>query len=176
MRGWITTPSRKKTSPVRQPDHPATARPAAAYLRGATTDTGPPTGLTAQREAITAYADRNDLVLVASYEDVASGATVERPGLHDVLMGAERGDFEVLIVHSVDRLARNVLDTWLLMEQLGAAGIELRSTNDAVDLTSAAGRALIALGPIISLERDLLSRRARQAHALKRARSVEAGE
>ena len=58
------------------------------------------------------------------FTDKASGRTVERPQLQEALKYAREGD--TLVVHSMDRLARNVEDMLRLVRELNGKGVTVR--------------------------------------------------
>lgn len=59
------------------------------------------------------------------FEDKASGAKVDRPGLTDALAFARKGD--VIVVWRLDRLGRSLPELVRLVGELDAAGIGFES-------------------------------------------------
>lgn len=74
--------------------------------------------------------------------DKKTGANTHRDGLAGVLQYAREGD--VIVVVTLDRLARNLRDTLNLIHQLGERGIGIRSLHDPI--------------PVDTLSPDLLAR------------------
>jgi site-specific DNA recombinase len=67
-----------------------------------------------------------------------TGTNARRPGLQRLLKRIEeRRDIDLLVVHKVDRLARNRLDDALLYHQLTKMGITLVSASENIDDTPA---------------------------------------
>jgi DNA invertase Pin-like site-specific DNA recombinase len=115
------------------------------YARVSTLDQDP----TLQRDALaTAGCTR-------TFEDRASGARADRPGLRKALDYAREGD--VLIVWKLDRLGRSLphlIDTVSALEKHGAG---FRSLTEAIDTTTSGGRLIFHLfGALGQFERDLI--------------------
>ncbi|MBV9849857.1 MAG: recombinase family protein [Armatimonadetes bacterium] len=71
-------------------------------------------------------------VLVAEFADPGlSGTTMERPGLQDALAAARRGEYDVLLVHKLDRLSRESLDTLVIKADLAKHGVQLASVTES---------------------------------------------
>jgi DNA invertase Pin-like site-specific DNA recombinase len=68
------------------------------------------------------------------YVDKKSGATVDRPGLREVLAYARDGD--VIVVHTLDRLGRTVRDTLNLIHDLAERGVGVRNIADPIKVDS----------------------------------------
>lgn len=94
------------------------------------------------------------------YPDVGTGAEKERPALDSMLKDARRGLFGVVVVWSLDRIARNTGHLLNIYDDLHSAGIELVSVKEAIDFTSPLGKALLAVrGVFAEMERELLRER-----------------
>ena len=61
------------------------------------------------------YASERGYEAVAELAEVASGVSLERPKLNQMMALARGGEFEVLVVLVMDRLSRDA-DTWLNIE------------------------------------------------------------
>jgi DNA invertase Pin-like site-specific DNA recombinase len=116
---------------------------AAIYLRVSTaaqaTRGREPEGysIPAQREACQAKAAELDAEVIAEYVDRGESAkTADRPALKELLarLEAER-DLDYVIVHKVDRLARNRYDDATITYALHEAGVELVSVTENIDRT-----------------------------------------
>src|SRR3546814_2300118 len=90
---------------------------AAVYSRYST-DKQDPSSIEDQVRVCTRLIEQRGCALAAIYSDAAmSGATAARPGLRQLLAGAEAGEFDVLVVESLDRLSRDHADlAWLFRE------------------------------------------------------------
>src|SRR3546814_18648561 len=60
-----------------------------------------------------------------------SGATAARPGLRQLRAGAEAGEFDVLVVESLDRLSRDHADLAWLFREISFLGIRILTVADA---------------------------------------------
>src|SRR2546421_1461999 len=81
------------------------------YIRRSTDDEHQPFSLDAQRAALTKYVkSQAGWTIAAEYEDDASGATTERPGLKKALEAAKAGLFDVLLVYRLDPFSPSVAD------------------------------------------------------------------
>jgi site-specific DNA recombinase len=66
----------------------------------------------AQLRAIRKYCDENDFVLLATYADKGiSGTSDNRPEFQKMIATATKGDVDAVIVHKLDRFARNRYDS-----------------------------------------------------------------
>ena len=133
----------------------------AIYTRISTDEDNQPFSLGAQQDRLDAYCRSQDAwVIVARYSDQASGATLERPGLERALVDATKGVYELLLVHRVDRLSRNVRQLAQISEDLDRAGVALRSATEPFDTSSAAGKMMMQmLGVFAEFERTTIVER-----------------
>jgi len=109
------------------------------------------------------------------FEDKVSGATTERPQLQAALKHCRAGD--TLVVHSMDRLARNLGDLKCLVEELTGRGVSVafikeRQTfrPDAED--PMAKLMLHLLGAVAEFERDLIRGRQREGIEIAKAKDA----
>ena len=86
----------------------------------------------AQVRACKYYAQKQELDVVKVYSDTAkSGRTVKkRGGFTQMIADAEAGQFEVVLVHKLNRFSRDGADTINFRKQLQAAGVELISVTE----------------------------------------------
>jgi site-specific DNA recombinase len=116
------------------------------YLRISTDEDHQPTSLGTQRERLERYCEAmEDWHVVHAFEDQASGATLERPGLDQALGLARERRFDLLLVYRVDRLSRKVRQLAGLAEELDCLGIVLKSATEPFDTGSAAGRMMLQM-------------------------------
>ena len=88
----------------------------------------------AQIRAIKQYADKNDIHIVAQYIDKAKSATTDnRPEFLRMITEAESGLFNVVLVHKLDRFARNRQDSIGYRMQLKRHGVALVSILEYID-------------------------------------------
>lgn len=111
-----------------------------AYIRVSTQKQGQ-TGvsLQEQRAAIEHYAEINRLQIETWYEERETAAKRGRPVFTQMLEQVERSSISGIILHKIDRGARNLRD-WADLGGLVDKGIEVHSANESLDLHSRGGR------------------------------------
>ncbi len=88
----------------------------------------------AQLRAINEYAKRNDILVVSEYIDRAKSAmTDNRPEFLTMIKDAKKDLFDVVIVHKLDRFARNRSDSIGYRTELKRYGISLISVLEYLD-------------------------------------------
>ena len=108
------------------------------------------------------------------FEDTASGARAERPGLAQAIDYVRDGD--VLVVWKLDRLGRSLPHLIETVASLEAKGVGLRSLTEAIDTTTPGGRLVFHLfGALGEFERDLIRERTRAGLAAAVARGRKGG-
>lgn len=120
-----------------------------------------------------------DLQLDRLFVDHASGKDTERPELGNLLTHLRKGD--VVYVHSMDRLARNLQDLLSLVEQITNAQATLVFVKENITFTpdteSSPMNVLLLqlLGAVAQFERSLIKERQREGIARAKARGVYKG-
>jgi site-specific DNA recombinase len=100
---------------------------AAAYVRYSS-DNQREESIDAQIRAIQEYAERNGIEIVKIYPDEAKSATTDqRPYFLQMMKDSELGIFQAVIVHKLDRFARNRYDSAFYKRQLKKNGVRLIS-------------------------------------------------
>jgi DNA invertase Pin-like site-specific DNA recombinase len=108
------------------------------------------------------------------FEDRASGARDDRPGLSDALSHVRKGD--CLVVWRLDRLGRSMRSLIGFVEDLRERGIDFRSITEGIDTTTAAGRFFFhVLAALAQMERELIRERTNAGLAAARARGRKGG-
>lgn len=117
-----------------------------------------------QEERCRAYCEVYDYEVVKVYSDEAlSGKNAERPGLQAALAHVCKIK-GVLVVYSIDRFARSVIDGAKATQKLCKAGAEFVSITEHVDTTSPAGRCFFNILLAFSqMERERISERTKAA-------------
>jgi DNA invertase Pin-like site-specific DNA recombinase len=153
----------------------ATAKRVALYLRVSTN--GQDTAN--QRPALAAVAAQRGWTVTQVYEDVGiSGAKGrnQRPGLDAALKGATRGQFDVLMAWSLDRLGRSLADLMGTLTELESAHVDLFLHQQAIDTTSPAGRMFFHVtGAFAEFERGMIRNRVNAGLDRARAKGVRLG-
>jgi site-specific DNA recombinase len=90
----------------------------------------------AQRQACSREAEKLGAVVVQDYVDRGESAkTAKRPALRAMLDRLTAGDIDYVIVHKVDRLARNRADDVEIVMAIRKAGAQLVSVTENIDET-----------------------------------------
>lgn len=111
------------------------------------------------------------------FTDKASGKDAKRPELEAMLKHARDGD--VIIVHSMDRLARNLDDLRRIVKDLTERGVRIEFVKEALVFTGEdspmANLLLSVMGAFAEFERALIKERQREGIALAKVRGVYKG-
>lgn len=111
------------------------------------------------------------------FTDKASGKDAKRPQLEELLAYARGGD--TIVVHSMDRLARNLLDLHALVERLTIRGVGVEFVSEGLSFTNddspTANLMLSVMDSFAGFERALNRERQREGITLAKARGVYRG-
>ena len=111
------------------------------------------------------------------FVDKKTGATTEREGLKAMLAYARPGD--VIVVHTLDRLGRNIRDVLNLVHDLAERGVGIRSLADPLPINTAdegIGRiAFLLLALFAEMERTFTAERAAHARTVAEANGRQVG-
>lgn len=119
-----------------------------------------------------------DITLDKAFEDKLSGKDRERPQLQACLEFCREGD--TLLVHSMDRLARNLVDLCQVVKAINAKGCSVKFMKE--QLTFASGKddpfatlQMQMLGAFAEFERKLLLQRQREGIAIAKTQGKYKG-
>jgi len=111
------------------------------------------------------------------FTDKASGKDTKRPELEALLSFAREGD--TVVVHSMDRLARNLDDLRRLVQMLTKRGIRIEFVKEGLHFTGEdspmANLLLSVMGAFAEFERALIRERQREGIALAKKRGAYRG-
>jgi DNA invertase Pin-like site-specific DNA recombinase len=111
------------------------------------------------------------------FTDRASGKDTKRPQLQAALDYIREGD--VLIVHSMDRLARNLDDLRRMVQELTAKGVQVQFIKENLTFTGEdspmSNLLLSLLGAVAEFERSMIRERQREGIALAKKAGVYKG-
>ncbi len=141
----------------------------ALYARVSTYDQNT---LPMQINAMQKYVKSRDWKIVTQIEDTGSGAS-ERPERETLLKAARRRDIDLILVWRLDRWGRSVTDLLNTLQELTQLGVGFVSITEALDLTTATGRAMAALLAVFAeFEREILRERVKAGieHARKQGK------
>lgn len=109
--------------------------------------------------------------------DKASGKDTQRPQLEALLSYVREGD--TLVVHSMDRLARNLDDLRRMVQQLTGRGVRIEFVKESQAFTGEdspmANLLLSVMGAFAEFERALIRERQREGISLAKQRGVYRG-
>jgi DNA invertase Pin-like site-specific DNA recombinase len=112
-----------------------------------------------------------------TFTDRASGKDTKRPQLEELLRFSREGD--ILFVHSMDRLARNLDDLRSVVQKLTAKGVRVEFLKERLVFTGedspVANLMLSVMGAFAEFERALIGERQREGIALAKARGAYRG-
>lgn len=108
------------------------------------------------------------------FEDKASGAKTERPGLDAALDYVRAGD--TLVVWRLDRLGRSLPHLITTAGHLEERGIGFKSLQEAIDTTTSGGKLIFQIfGALAEFERNVIRERTQAGLAAARARGRKGG-
>lgn len=118
-----------------------------------------------------------NIALDRIFTDKASGKDTKRPQLEALMAFARAGD--TVIVHSMDRLARNLDDLRHIVQTLTGRGIRIEFVKESLTFTGEdspmANLMLSVMGAFAEFERALIRERQREGIALAKQRGAYRG-
>lgn len=112
---------------------------------------------------------RNFDITVEYVDKGISGSKDRRPGLDELVKAARAGKFKILLIYSIDRLARDTRHLLNLIHELNHYGVSLISIRESIDFSTPMGQAtLTILGAVAALEKSLIAERIKTALAAKK--------
>jgi len=112
------------------------------------------------------------------FTDKVSGKNTDRPAFREMMRFVREGD--VIVVHSMDRLARNLDDLRRIVKQLTAKGIQIHFVKEHLTFTGEdspmSTLLLSVMGAFAEFERALINERQREGIELAKKRGVYKGK
>lgn len=137
----------------------------AIYVRVSTNDQN----LAMQEEELRQYCERRGWETILYRDRGESGAKQDRPALNSLLNDLRKRKIDVILVWSLDRLARSLKQLLIISEECRALGVDLVSLRQNIDTTLPAGRLTFQiLGAVAEFERELLRERVKAGMAQAR--------
>jgi putative DNA-invertase from lambdoid prophage Rac len=145
---------------------------AAIYARISTTDQK---SLGNQLDKMMSYIASRDWLHVKQVEEISSGAKT-LPKRQELLRMARRREIDVIVVWKLDRWGRSVSDVTATLNELQELGVGFISITEALDFTTAMGRAMAGLLSVFAeFERDLLRERVKWGLENARRKGIRIG-
>lgn len=104
-----------------------------------------------QREAISRYAERRELEIIEWFEEQETAAKRGRPVFGRMLKQINAGKADGVIIHKIDRSARNLKD-WADLGQLIDNGIEVHFAHESLDLNARGGRLAADIQAVVAAD------------------------
>ena len=108
------------------------------------------------------------------FEEKESAGSAKRPALQEMLSFVREGD--EVVVHSIDRLARNLMDLQSIIQELNEKGVTIQFLSESLSFSADGGCAfqtlqLQMLGLFRQFERTMI--RKRQAEGIDKAKAKD---
>jgi putative DNA-invertase from lambdoid prophage Rac len=131
--------------------------------------------LALQRDAMAAYAQQRQGIIVLTVEEIGSGVNERRQ--RDVLMrAARRREIDAIVVWRLDRWGRSLADLVGTLHELQALGVGFISLQEALDFATPTGLALVGMLAVFAeFEREILRERVQAGIAQARKRGIRHG-
>jgi DNA invertase Pin-like site-specific DNA recombinase len=114
--------------------------------------------LEGQRNVLSRFADREEMVIVDIYEDAGkSGKSIEgRPAFQKMLRDIENGlEIEYVLVYKLLRFGRNAADILNPLELIQSYGVNLLCIEEGIDSSQTSSKLLISvLSAVAEIERE----------------------
>ncbi|MEM9839504.1 MAG: recombinase family protein [Pseudomonadota bacterium] len=121
------------------------------YVRVSTQKQGEGVSLAAQKDAISAFASRHGLAVSRWFEEQETAAKSGRRVFAQMLTLLKRGHASGLIMHKIDRSARNLRD-WAAIGELSDAGVDVHFATESLDFRSRGGRLTADIQAVIAAD------------------------
>jgi DNA invertase Pin-like site-specific DNA recombinase len=122
-----------------------------AYIRVSTAKQGDGSSLQEQRRAIEAYALKHGLTISAWFEEKETAAKQGRTVFTRMLARLAKREAEGLIIHKIDRSARNLKD-WASLGDLIDSGIDVQFAHESMDMKSRGGRLAADIQAVVAAD------------------------
>lgn len=102
--------------------------------------------LSAQSEHCTGYATQKGWQVIRVYEERGrSGKSTLRPEFQQMIRDAEAKQFDVIVVHKLDRFSRSLVDLLVYFGRLNELGVTLVSVSEDFDFTTPWGKLMLGV-------------------------------
>lgn len=119
------------------------------YTRVSTAKQGEGVSLEVQKEEIARYAEKNGLTISRWFEEKETAAKSGRPIFDAIIRDLSNHKADGLIVHKIDRSARNFRD-WAKIGELSDQGVAIHFVTESLDFQSRGGRLTADIQAVIA--------------------------
>ncbi|MFV1877678.1 recombinase family protein [Nioella sp.] len=126
-------------------------KPCFGYIRVSTQKQGEGVSLEAQKDAIISFASRQNLSVVKWFEERQTAAKGGRPIFNQMLGQLKRRAARGVIIHKIDRSARNLRD-WAMFSELPDMGVDVFIATENLDFNSRGGRLTADIQAVIAAD------------------------
>ena len=126
-------------------------KPCFGYIRVSTQKQGEGVSLDAQKDAILAFASAHGLSVIEWFQEKQTAAKSGRPVFNRMLRELKRGKAEGMIMHKIDRSARNLRD-WAIVSELPDIGVDVYIATESYDFSSRGGRLTADIQAVIAAD------------------------
>lgn len=121
------------------------------YVRVSTVKQGEGVSLTAQKEAIEAFADRQGFSICQWFEEKETAAKSGRPIFNSMVKQLKAHQADGMIIHRIDRSSRNLKD-WAMIGELSDVGVDVYFATESLDFRSRGGRLTADIQAVIAAD------------------------
>lgn len=121
------------------------------YIRVSTQKQGEGASLEAQKNAISAFASQHNIEITRWFEEKETAAKSGRPIFNQMLKLLQQNAAEGLVIHKIDRSARNLKD-WAVISDLSDAGVDVYFATESLDFRSRGGRLTADIQAVIAAD------------------------
>ena len=115
------------------------------------------------REYLEVYYEGQEYKFDMMREEGASGRSLFRPQMSELIQKVENEEVDVLIIHNLDRLTRNLADLQDLLDLFERMGVKLISIKENVETQTVQGKVFISIIVLIAQwEEDIIADRTRR--------------
>lgn len=133
------------------PNHINNMKKMYGYIRVSTAKQGEGVSLTEQKYSIENYAVKHNLEIVEWFEEKETAAKKGRPIFSSMLKLLKARKADGMIIHKIDRSARNLRD-WADLGELIDSGVEVHFAHEAIDLAGRGGRLSADIQAVIAAD------------------------
>jgi putative DNA-invertase from lambdoid prophage Rac len=131
--------------------------------------------LSMQLEKCSRFSSSRGWEVTMNINEVGSGA-VKRPERERLLKLCRKREVDIVVVWKLDRWGRSVSDIVSTLQELQDLGVQFVSVTEALDFTTAMGRAMGSLLAVFSeFEREMISERVKAGLAQAKLKGVRLG-